>query len=98
MLPSRSISSRRAADLPPPLRVASGIWIKINRKYDPPKQPRATSAQGDEAKESLLLRSENEAATAETIGVETAPPVPSSRYKQSELTAYGTRLPGRRES
>ncbi|BGP58402.1 hypothetical protein JCM8202_001905 [Rhodotorula sphaerocarpa] len=62
--------------------VASGIWIKINRKYDPPKQPRATSAQGDEAKESLLLRSENEAATAETIGVETTPPVPSSRYKQ----------------
>ena len=61
-------------------RVASGIWIKINRKYDPPKQPKvaSTAVDADEASEGLLKTS-----TAEKVALgETDPDVPTSRIKQ----------------
>ncbi|POY74919.1 hypothetical protein BMF94_1895 [Rhodotorula taiwanensis] len=73
--------------------VASGIWIKINRNYDPPKQPRntassaaaAATSEGDEAKESLLLRTEH-ASIGNTLGEEVlAPPSPPVAYKQVVL-------------
>lgn len=75
------------------IRVASGIWIKINRNYDPPKQPRntassaaaAATSEGDEAKESLLLRTEH-ASIGNTLGEEVlAPPSPPVAYKQGAL-------------
>ncbi|GAA5982504.1 hypothetical protein JCM10908_006676 [Rhodotorula pacifica] len=64
--------------------VASGIWIKINRKYDPPKQPKvaiaALSASADEAKQSLLMMTADEKLAAEE---EAQNEIPRSRVKQA---------------
>ena len=64
-------------------RVASGIWIKINRKYDPPKQPKAastsTAVDADEASEGLLKTSAEKVALGETDSA-----APISRIKQGK--------------
>lgn len=62
-------------------RVASGIWIKINRKYDPPKQPKmaSTMADADEASEGLLKTTAEKGALGETDSA-----APISRIKQGE--------------
>lgn len=83
-LPARELwfrSTHSLAGLARGDRVASGIWIKINRKYDPPKQPKtvSTAVEADEASEGLLKTSAEKVASGETDSA-----APSSRIKQGK--------------
>ncbi|GAA5982991.1 hypothetical protein JCM11641_006909 [Rhodosporidiobolus odoratus] len=40
--------------------VASGIWIKINKKYDPPKQPKVVFDIGDNEEEQSMLNEKSQ--------------------------------------
>ncbi|GAA5884592.1 hypothetical protein JCM3774_004797 [Rhodotorula dairenensis] len=63
--------------------VASGIWIKINRTYDAPKQAKtvgsSSGAAEDEAKQGLLMTSTS---TEKSVPGEADTAIPTSRVKQ----------------
>ncbi|GAA6039819.1 hypothetical protein JCM8097_004238 [Rhodosporidiobolus ruineniae] len=63
--------------------VASGIWIKINKKYDPPKQPKVVfDAATSEESQSMLTEKGSPAATPRLGEEFDEPPSRSSKIKQ----------------
>ncbi|KAM0789872.1 hypothetical protein ACM66B_006718 [Microbotryomycetes sp. NB124-2] len=57
--------------------VASGIWIKINKKYDPPKVSRAANSGDEHRQEELEVLVEKDAASARALAID---PTRTKRY------------------